>query len=128
MKTTLYFTILATIVYIGVAMCTMVALADTSEPFPATIGTEETWNRNTWFSASHPKPANFTVTNTGAVYGVTVDGTPFQQTPIPTTTGIRIHRFTMQSHHHFIVEGIAVYTLSDLSIRLAVLEAERRSL
>ncbi len=82
-----------------------------------TTGTVRFDNEN-WFSEPHPKVASFTVADDGSVTGYTVSGIPFSQNPIPNPYGIRVQRFTMQDHYHYIINGEVVYTTTELSQRL----------
>ena len=77
------------------------------------------WNNENWFTEAHPKVASFTVHPDGSAYGLTDTGISFYQRTIDNEFGIRIQRFEMQDHYHYIVEGEAVYSLEELSVRLA---------
>jgi hypothetical protein len=78
-----------------------------------------------WDELLHPKVAEFTVRADGSAYGTTETGVPFVQYNIPSPRGMRIQRFEIQDHYHYIVDGDIAYTFAELSIRLA--QAKRNS-
>ena len=89
-----------------------------------TIGTVMTtatfrWNNENWFTETHPKIASFTILDDGSAYGLTETGIPFRQDNVPNPLSIRVQRFTMQDHYHYIIEGKDVYTFTELSAELA---------
>lgn len=77
------------------------------------------FNNDNWFTTLHPHIASFTIDDEGNTYGYTDTGVNFVQYNVPNTTGIRIQRFEIQDHYHYIVDGEPVYTLNELSVRLA---------
>lgn len=72
-----------------------------------------------WHTLPHPKVAEFALSITGEAYGTLIDGRVFTQTNVPNELGIRVQRFSIDSHYHFIIEGIPVYSLEALSTQLA---------
>lgn len=76
------------------------------------------FNNDNWFTTLHPRIASFTMNDDGDAYGYTDTGVSFVQYNVPNTTSIRVQRFEIQDHYHYIVDGEPVYTLSELSIRL----------
>jgi len=72
-----------------------------------------------WESALHPKVASFTVAKDGSAYGMTETGIPFLQYNIPNHAGMRIQRFEIQDHYHYIINGKVAYTFAELSMRLS---------
>ncbi len=68
----------------------------------------------------HPKISTFSRNASGVWSGTTVDGKTFTQYPIPNTYGLRIERFVIDDYAHYVVEGDIIYSLQDLSIRLAL--------
>jgi len=86
---------------------------------PVTHVTEFRFNNENWFTEPHPKVATFTMRNDGSAYGLTETGILFTQENVPNTTGIRIQKFVIQDHYHYIVEGEIVYTTAELSAKLA---------
>jgi hypothetical protein len=81
--------------------------------------TDFRFNNENWFTAPHPKIATFTVNEDGSAYGLTENSIPFSQYNIANSYGIRIQRFEMQDHYHYIVNGQIAYTPAELSIELA---------
>ena len=79
-------------------------------------------NQN-WKVRTQPDVASFTHNDDGTAYGTTTTGIPFSQYPIPNTAGLRIEKFEMQDHFHYIVEGRIVYTTEELSVILASLHS-----
>src|SRR5690606_40674691 len=64
------------------------------------------WNNQNWFTSVHPTPETFEVTSEGEVFGTTTNGIPFTQTNVPNEAGVRVQKFVIQDHYHFIVEEI----------------------
>lgn len=77
------------------------------------------FNNENWFTEPHPKVASFSVTHEGNVTGYTETGIPFTQDTIPNQYGIRVQRFSIQDHYHYIINGEVVYTTEELSQKLA---------
>jgi hypothetical protein len=85
------------------------------------------FNNNNWFTVIHPEISSFTVRDDGSMYGLTQTGVPFTQYNVANALDIRIQRFEIQDHYHYIIEGEVVYTPTELSARLAQVYAERMS-
>ena len=85
------------------------------------------WNNENWFTMPHPKIAEFTIKNDGSAYGMTETGVPFTQENIENALGLRIQRFVMEDHHHYIIDGVPVYSLEEFSIQLARGNANQQS-
>lgn len=77
------------------------------------------FNNKNWFTETHPKVSSFTVREDGSAYGTLETGVPFSQENIENELGIRIQRFVLQDHYHYIINGEIVYSLEDFSIQLA---------
>ena len=77
------------------------------------------WNNENWFTAKHPRIASFTVRSDGSAFGMTETGVTFTQDNVLNDAGIRIQRFVMEDHYHYIIDGEVVYTAEELSARLA---------
>lgn len=77
------------------------------------------WNNENWFTEEHPKIAEFTVRADGSAYGLTETGIPFSQENVENMLNLRIQRFVMEDHYHYIIDGAVVYTLEEFSIQLA---------
>lgn len=71
-----------------------------------------------WLTLPHPKVAMFTVLPDGTMQGSTVNGIPFTQYSIPNSFGIRVQRFEIQDHYHYIIEGEIAYSFEELSVLL----------
>ncbi len=95
-----------------------------------TVGTLMTtanfrFNNENWFTEAHPKVASFTILDDGSAYGLTETGIPFIQENVPNPLEIRVQRFSIQDHYHYIIEGKDVYTFEELSAELARLYNEK---
>ncbi len=77
------------------------------------------FNNENWHTLPHPEVATFTVHADGSADGITVTGIPFTQQDVPNDAGIRVQRFEMQDHYHYIVDGEIIDTFEELSLRLA---------
>jgi hypothetical protein len=77
------------------------------------------WNNENWFTMEHPKVASFSIRDDGSAFGLTETGVSFIQFNVPNDVGIRIQRFEIEDHYHYIVEGEIAYTFEELSIHLA---------
>ena len=77
------------------------------------------FNNENWFTLPHPKIATFTVNADGSAYGLTETNIPFSQYNIQNPYGIRIQRFEIEDHYHYIVDGRIAYTTEELSAELA---------
>lgn len=77
------------------------------------------FNNDNWFTEDHPQIASFSMNDDGSAFGLTVTGVPFTQYNVPNTAGIRIQRFEIEDHYHYIVEGEIVYSMTELSAHLA---------
>jgi hypothetical protein len=78
------------------------------------------WNNENWFTELHPKIAEFTVRDDGSAFGYTETGVFFNQENISNDLSLRIQRFSMQDHFHYIIEGKEVYTPTEMSQELAL--------
>ncbi len=78
------------------------------------------FNNENWYTIPHPKIAEFTVRDDGSAYGLTENGISFVQFNVPNDFGIRVQRFEIQDHYHYVIEGEIANTLEELSARLAI--------
>ena len=90
---------------------------------PKTASTR--FNNENWQISVQPVVASFTSNPDGSSYGLTTDGIPFKQYTVSEITGVKVQRFEIQDHYHFIVEGEIAYSLEVLSSILA--HKEKRS-
>jgi hypothetical protein len=81
---------------------------------------EYRFNNENWDSLPHPMVAEFTVRDDGSAFGLTETGVSFVQYNVPNDVGIRVQRFEIQDHYHYIVEGEIANTIEELSARLAL--------
>ncbi len=72
-----------------------------------------------WFTLPHPEVANFSLLADGSMHGSTVTGASFVQYNVPNDLGIRVQRFEIDDHYHFIIEGEVAYTFEEFSAKLA---------
>ncbi len=80
----------------------------------------ERFNNENWMSLPHPKVVTFSVREDGSAFGLTENGISFVQYNVPNDVGIRVQRFEIEDHYHYIVEGEIVTTNHQLSARLAL--------
>lgn len=81
---------------------------------------EARFTNENWLQIPHPKIREFAVMAGGGGYGTTTTNIPFVQYPVQNDYGLRIQRFEIQDHYHYIVEGQIMNTLQELSVALAV--------
>lgn len=81
------------------------------------------FTKYTWLTTEHPKIASFTTLDNGNAYGMTTTGVPFSQSTVPNNVGIRVQRFEIEDHFHYIVEGKIIGSLEALSTQLALVYA-----
>jgi hypothetical protein len=77
------------------------------------------FNNENWYLLPHPRVATFSVSTDGSATGFTENGISFVQYNIPNTYGIRVQRFEIQEHYHYIVEGEIVDSFTEFSALLA---------
>ncbi len=77
------------------------------------------FNNENWNTIPHPLVRTFALLPNGSIKGETVSGIPFTQYTIMDKDGIRVQRFDIQDHHHFIVQGEVAYSEKELTILLA---------
>src|SRR5262245_26073153 len=78
----------------------------------------ERFNNTNWFTMPHPSIASFSVFSDGSSEGITETGVPFKQFNVPNDVGLRIQRFEIEDHYHYIIDGIVVYDLASFSAEL----------
>ncbi len=76
------------------------------------------FNNENWFTLPHPTIASFSVREDGSAFGFTNTGVSFSQYNVPNNAGIRIQRFEIQDHYHYILDGVPVYSFEELSAQL----------
>lgn len=81
---------------------------------PVLASTTAAYTEEEWRTRLQPDIAFFTIHDDGSASGMTVTGVPFTQLNIPNSFGIRMQKFEMGEHFHYIVEGVAVYTEEEL--------------
>ncbi|QQR65289.1 hypothetical protein IPH92_01765 [Candidatus Kaiserbacteria bacterium] len=77
------------------------------------------WNNDNWLLYSQPRVHTFTMRDDGSAFGLTETGIPFVQYNIENTLGMRIQRFEIEDHYHYVIGGEVVYTIKDFSAELA---------
>ena len=77
------------------------------------------FNNENWFTIAHPKVETFSVLEGGEFVGTTTTGIAFEQRNVKNEYGVRIQKFSIQDHYHFIVEGEIAYSLADISAIIA---------
>jgi hypothetical protein len=81
-------------------------------------------NPGDWFFLPHPEILSFSIDARGDASGLVLGNIPFRQYTILEETGLRIQRFEIENHYHFIVNGTIVYSVNDLSTLLVQHSAE----
>jgi len=79
----------------------------------------ERFNNQNWYTLPHPRVATFSVNTDGSATGFTEDGISFVQYNVPNTYGVRVQRFEIQDHYHYIVDGEIVDSFTEFSALLA---------
>ncbi len=123
MKSRILYFVLAFICNLGV-----VSLACADETYlitPVVSYATVRFNNENWYALPHPKVAEFTVRDDGSAYGLTETGVSFIQYNVPNDVGIRVQRFEIEDHYHYIVDGEIANTLEELSMQLATAYAAR---
>lgn len=77
------------------------------------------WNNDNWLLYTQPRINTFTTRDDGSAFGLTETGIPFVQYNIENNLGMRIQRFEIEDHYHYVIEGEVIYTLKDISAELA---------
>jgi hypothetical protein len=77
------------------------------------------FNNENWFTLTHPSINTFSIRDDGSAYGLTETGIPFMQYNIENNIGMRIQRFEIQDHYHYIIDGEVIYSFEDFSAELA---------
>ncbi len=81
----------------------------------------EAWTTERWLTEPHPQPQYFSVSPQGEFAGYTTSGHYFSQVLVPNDYQIPVYRFSIDAHSHLIVDGVIIYSLTELSIRLTIL-------
>lgn len=89
------------------------------------FASEVRFNAGNWHTLPHPKVASFSVQSDGSAFGITENGISFSQFNVPNDLGIRVQRFEIQDHFHYIIDGVPVYTFSEFSAILAQAYVEK---
>lgn len=111
--------------FIFVLMAPSFSYASAITPYATAQSTPSfRFNNENWFTMPHPKVASFVVRADGSASGVLETGVPFSQINIPNDHGIRIQRFEIEDHYHYIVNGEIAYTHKELSRKLALAYGE----
>jgi hypothetical protein len=76
-------------------------------------------NNENYFVTDHPRIETLALHADGSMTGVTEQGGTFSQHTILLTDTVKVDRFEIDDHFHFIVNGEAVYTTDALSRILA---------
>ncbi len=79
----------------------------------------ERFTNANWSTLLQPEVATFTMLPDGSMHGTTVNGIDFVQYNIPNDAGIRVQRFEIEDHYHYIIDGEVVYSFEDFSAKLA---------
>jgi hypothetical protein len=77
------------------------------------------FNNQNWHILPHPKVSTFSLHDDGSMSGLTEDGRIFFQYAVPNPYGIRVHRFEIEDHYHYIVDGEIADTFTEFSALLA---------
>ena len=77
------------------------------------------FNNENWFTSEHPKVMSFSINDDGSSTGLLETGVSFTQYNVPNDLGIRVQRFEIEDHYHYIIEGEIAYTFENFSAQLA---------
>jgi hypothetical protein len=77
------------------------------------------FDNENWDTLPHPQVAEFTVHEDGSANGMTENGIPFAQYNVPNQYGIRVQRFEIEDHYHYIVEGEIANSFEEMSVLLS---------
>ncbi len=77
------------------------------------------FNNETWYTLPHPQVSTFMRHEDGSTTGYTEDGRHFYQYVVPNPYGIRVQRFEIEDHYHYIVEGEIIDSFTEFSTLLA---------
>ncbi len=104
----------------GIALISLIGTLFIPQAFALgdTISAER-FNNGNWYILPHPRVATFSVNADGSATGFTEDGISFAQFNVPNTYGIRVERFEIQDHYHYIVDGEIADSLTEFSVLLA---------
>ena len=79
----------------------------------------ERFNNDNWYLLPHPRVETFSVNADGNATGFTENGISFVQYTVPNTNEIRVQRFEIQEHYHYIVDGKIIDSFTEFSALLA---------
>lgn len=82
------------------------------------------FNNDNWLTEEHPRVVSFIIHDDGSASGMTETGIPFVQYNIPNSAGIRVQRFEIEDHYHYIINGEVVYSFEEFSARLGIAYTE----
>lgn len=115
-------TIIITVCLFTISSVFDIAQASTNQADQTTtqtnmITTQEDFrfNNENWLTTEHPEPAYFAINEFGEIYGMTTTNIPFTQTNLPNELGVRVQKFVIQDHYHYIVDGNIAYTDAELA-------------
>ena len=77
------------------------------------------FNNENWFTEIQPKFISLIMHEDGSASGMTETGVPFVQYNVQNDVGIRVQRFEIQDHYHYIIEGEIAYSIESFSAQLA---------
>jgi hypothetical protein len=81
------------------------------------------FNNENWFTMPHPKVSTFSIDEKGDAVGLTENGVPFLQYTTYHDADIRIQRFEIQDHFHYIINGEVAYSLEEISEKMRPTES-----
>ncbi len=76
------------------------------------------FNNENWGTLPHPRVAEFTVHPDGSASGITENGIPFVQFNVQNEYGIKVQRFEIEDHYHYVVGGVIANSLEEMSVLL----------
>jgi hypothetical protein len=110
----------------GVILGFFIVLGQSVAPSPVSAEQDLTqygtirFNNENWHILPHPKVAAFSMHEDGSTSGITDDGRTFIQYMVPNSYGIRVQRFEIEDHYHYIVEGETANSFTEFSALLAL--------
>ncbi len=120
MKTLLTQGIIAYIIFATLVVPTQPVFAVETYEFNTVLKTATfRFNNENWFTTEHPRVMSFSINDDGSSNGLLETGVSFVQYNVPNDLGIRVQRFEIEDHYHYIIEGEIAYTFENFSAQLA---------
>ncbi len=77
------------------------------------------FNNENWNELPHPEVSSFTIFSNGEMVGTTTTGVPFEQRIVENDVGVKVHKYSIQDHFHYILRDRLYFTTEGLLAYLA---------